>query len=41
MSLIAPSGSMLVRGFPRVSGDEPKRSACVGSVSMFSPRERG
>ena len=28
-------------GFPRVSGDEPKRQKLLSSSDRFSPRERG
>ena len=30
-----------LRGFPRVSGDEPKRVAGSEHPGQFSPRERG
>ena len=30
-----------VRGFPRVSGDEPHRAEFVLDKLSFSPRERG
>ena len=30
-----------VIGFPRVSGDEPLCTLCVGNAARFSPRERG
>ena len=31
----------LTSGFPRVSGDEPKRQKLLSSSDRFSPRERG
>ena len=30
-----------ITGFPRVSGDEPKRAHIPRAVGWFSPRERG
>ena len=35
---LAKHGKM---SFPRVSGDEPARSAMSVSITAFSPRERG
>ena len=28
-------------GFPRVSGDEPSKTAHMAIMGLFSPRERG
>ena len=41
MSRVKALDFLAVDRFPRVSGDEPGRSATVGSQVTFSPRERG
>ena len=33
--------SLILTGFPRVSGDEPLRALGMQGEQMFSPRERG
>ena len=41
MSLITMRSIIGVRGFPRVSGDEPVDDMRALKEKMFSPRERG
>ena len=41
MSLEKPSLLPRMRGFPRVSGDEPATSQAAINQVAFSPRERG
>ena len=41
MSLITMRSIIGVRGFPRVSGDEPMLPSWKGPEELFSPRERG
>ena len=41
MSLVAGNVAAGVRGFPRVSGDEPTPIVDPGRRRLFSPRERG
>ena len=41
MSLHNFARASVIRGFPRVSGDEPVLLAVVAVVVSFSPRERG
>mgnify|MGYP001715802233 CR=1 FL=1 len=41
MSPSASNFKSIVRGFPRVSGDEPHKVIGQGYDSSFSPRERG
>ena len=41
MSPVVPRGTIAVRGFPRVSGDEPTYGPGPIYVASFSPRERG
>ena len=41
MSPPTPPGPLHPRGFPRVSGDEPRKRSEAILGQMFSPRERG
>ena len=41
MSRRAPSGRLVMIGFPRVSGDEPEILRENYANAEFSPRERG
>ena len=41
MSLIAQVRAVMIRRFPRVSGDEPVYGAGEPVTDEFSPRERG
>ena len=41
MSPRGSGGRRFRRGFPRVSGDEPKLAVTKAANSLFSPRERG
>ena len=41
MSLVPPLLDALTKGFPRVSGDEPRIRARERREMVFSPRERG
>ena len=41
MSREAGDNSQRDHGFPRVSGDEPRRSDLRRHILPFSPRERG
>ena len=41
MSRAMDMGLFRVKGFPRVSGDEPYSPRMGYSASRFSPRERG
>ena len=41
MSPAALQSYLGTRGFPRVSGDEPRTDAQAARAGEFSPRERG
>ena len=41
MSPARADGEERVRGFPRVSGDEPNVATWMSGTLTFSPRERG
>ena len=41
MSRRVYGSSWCKRGFPRVSGDEPRMVDELEAMAMFSPRERG
>ena len=41
MSLVGVATIVISVGFPRVSGDEPVRTAPINTWGGFSPRERG
>ena len=41
MSPLARAAGDRLRGFPRVSGDEPLAKAWIKFQRRFSPRERG
>ena len=41
MSPLMALWTIISRGFPRVSGDEPVNVGFIWSDMLFSPRERG
>ena len=41
MSPVGVGGATRVKGFPRVSGDEPQWGVLASDALRFSPRERG
>ena len=41
MSRMTAKAYDVLRGFPRVSGDEPSTVSGVVELNAFSPRERG